>query len=97
MRPIHRVFWMDGDPNIYHRNAEILIRHDFELNTAQDGKIAWSEAGVHSQVISPVRLSPFILANYWLKELRTQRRTRRKRAGARITGIEPTASRCPSL
>jgi hypothetical protein len=53
MRPIHRVFWVDGDPNVYHRNAEILIRHDFEVNSAQDGKIAWSRPA--STVRSTVR------------------------------------------
>jgi two-component system alkaline phosphatase synthesis response regulator PhoP len=46
--PIHRILVVDGDPYICHLNAEVLIRHGYEVNAAEDGATAWEELQANS-------------------------------------------------
>jgi DNA-binding NtrC family response regulator len=46
--PIHRILVVDGDPFICHLNAEVLIRHGYEVNAAEDGATAWAEIQANS-------------------------------------------------
>ena len=46
--PIHRILVVDGDPYICHLNAEVLIRHGYEVNAAEDGATAWEEIQANS-------------------------------------------------
>ncbi|MGD1089643.1 MAG: response regulator [Verrucomicrobiota bacterium] len=38
-----RILVVDDDPNLRLLNSEILIRHGYEVNTAEDGAAAWDE------------------------------------------------------
>ena len=46
--PIHRILVVDGDPYICHLNAEVLIRHGYEVNAAEDGAAAWEELQINN-------------------------------------------------
>jgi two-component system alkaline phosphatase synthesis response regulator PhoP len=46
--PIHRILVVDRDPYICHLNAEVLIRHGYEVNAAEDGATAWEELQTNS-------------------------------------------------
>jgi DNA-binding NtrC family response regulator len=41
--PPHRILVVDDDPYICHLSAEMLIRHGYEVNAAEDGAAAWEE------------------------------------------------------
>jgi len=41
--PRHRILVVDDDPYVCHFSAEVLIRHGYEVNAAEDGAIAWEE------------------------------------------------------
>ncbi len=42
-RPAHRILVVDDDPFLCHRNAEILIRHGYVVNAAENGALGWQE------------------------------------------------------
>ena len=42
-QPIQRILVVDDDPFFCHRNAEVLIRHGYEVNAVQDGAAGWAE------------------------------------------------------
>lgn len=46
--PPHRILVVDHDPYICHLSAEVLIRHGYEVNAAEDGAAAWEELQVNS-------------------------------------------------
>jgi DNA-binding response OmpR family regulator len=41
--PPHRILVVDDDPYICHLSAEVLIRHGYEVNAAEDGAAGWKE------------------------------------------------------
>lgn len=41
--PPHRILVVDHDPYVCHLSAEVLIRHGYEVNAAEDGAVAWEE------------------------------------------------------
>jgi DNA-binding response OmpR family regulator len=41
--PTHRILVVDDDPYFCHRNAEVLIRHGYEVNAVEDGALGWQE------------------------------------------------------
>ena len=44
----HHILVVDGDPYIRHFSAEVLIRHGYEVNAAEDGATAWEELQANS-------------------------------------------------
>ena len=40
---IHRILVVDDDPFLCHRNAEMLIRHGYVVNAAENGALGWQE------------------------------------------------------
>jgi two-component system sensor histidine kinase and response regulator WspE len=52
--PPHRILVVDDDANTCLLNAEILIRHGYEVNTAKDGAAGWEalQAGNYDLVIT---------------------------------------------
>jgi DNA-binding response OmpR family regulator len=41
--PTPRILVVDDDPYFCHRNADVLIRHGYEVNAAEDGALGWAE------------------------------------------------------
>lgn len=41
--PPRRILVVDQDPYICHLNADVLIRHGFEVNAVEDGAAGWEE------------------------------------------------------
>jgi DNA-binding response OmpR family regulator len=41
--PVRRILVVDDDPFFRHRNAEVLIRHGYDVNAAEDGGAGWEE------------------------------------------------------
>ena len=41
--PPHRILVVDDDPYICHLSADVLIRHGYEVNAAEDGAAGWGE------------------------------------------------------
>jgi DNA-binding NtrC family response regulator len=46
--PPHRILVVDQDPYIRHLSAEVLIRHGYAVNAAEDGAAAWEELQVNN-------------------------------------------------
>lgn len=44
----HRILVVDHDPYVCHLSAEVLIRHGYAVNAAEDGATAWDELQVSS-------------------------------------------------
>ena len=42
-RQPHRILVVEKDPFLLHFNVEVLIRHGYEVKTAEDGATAWRE------------------------------------------------------
>ena len=42
-KPIQRILVVDDDPFFCHRNAEVLIRHGYEVNATEDAEAGWVE------------------------------------------------------
>jgi DNA-binding response OmpR family regulator len=42
-KAIHRILVVDDDPFFCHRNAEVLIRHGYEVNAAENAEVGWEE------------------------------------------------------
>lgn len=41
--PPHRILVVDGDPYTCHLSADVLIRHGYDVNAAEDGAAGWEE------------------------------------------------------
>lgn len=41
--PLHRILVVDDDPYTCHLSADVLIRHGYEVNAAEDGAAGWKE------------------------------------------------------
>jgi len=46
--PPHRILVVDQDPYIRHLSAEVLIRHGYAVNAAEDRAAAWEELQVNN-------------------------------------------------
>ena len=46
--PPHRILVVNNDPYLCHLSAEVLIRHGYEVNAAEDGAAAWEELQAYS-------------------------------------------------
>jgi len=46
-KPIQRILVVDDDPFFCHRNAEVLIRHGYQVNAAECGEVGWEELQIN--------------------------------------------------
>jgi DNA-binding response OmpR family regulator len=46
--PPHRILVVDHDPYVCHLSAEVLIRHGYTVNAAEDGATAWEELQINN-------------------------------------------------
>jgi len=72
--PIQRILVVDDDSFFCHRNAEVLIRHGYEVNAAEDGAAGWKElqANRYHLLITENEL-PSLTGLQLLKKLRSAR------------------------
>jgi len=72
--PIQRILVVDDDPFICHRNAEVLIRHGYEVNATEDSAAGWKElqANPYQLLITENEL-PHLTGIDLVKKLRSAR------------------------
>jgi len=72
--PIQRILVVDDDSFFCHRNAEVLIRHGYEVNAAEDGAAGWKElqANRYNLLITENEL-PSLTGLQLVKKLRSAR------------------------
>lgn len=72
--PVRRILVVDDDPFFRHRNAEVLIRHGYEVNAAEDGGAGWEElqANQYHLVITESEL-PCLAGIELVRKLRSAR------------------------
>jgi len=70
--PPHRILVVDHDPYICHLSADVLIRHGYEVNAAENGAAGWEElqANNYSLLITEHEL-PRITGVRLVRKLRT--------------------------
>jgi len=75
-KPIQRILVVDDDPFFCHRNAEVLIRHGYEVNATADAEVGWQElqANCYQLLITENEL-PSLTGLELVKKLRSARMT----------------------
>jgi len=73
-KPIQRILVVDDDPFFCHRNAEVLIRHGYQVNAAESGEVGWEELQInrYNLLITENEL-PSLTGVELLKKLRSAR------------------------
>jgi len=72
--PPHRILVVDHDPYICHLSADVLIRHGYEVNAAEDGAAGWEELQVNSySLLITEHELPRITGVRLIRKLRTAR------------------------
>jgi DNA-binding response OmpR family regulator len=74
--PIQHILVVDDDPNTCLLNAEILIRHGYEVNTAKDGAAGWEalQANNYDLIITDNKM-PRMTGIEMIEKLRSARMT----------------------
>jgi len=86
--PPHRILVVDHDPYVCHLSADVLIRHGYEVNAAEDGAAGWEELEANNYNL--------LIIEYELPKITGLRLVRKLRAARMALPVVLVAARLPA-